>query len=310
MKKFFLILLASFSTSGFAANCFSLSSSAITYTVGETNPPATNNIQITRTNNSANCDEYFLGFSDGGASNYNRRVINSANGTTLSYNLYKFSDGSGILKDKPSITSNSETFFGPIARDQSIVSSFYFILGSISASTPPRSGTYTDTVQLSDYHGTWNGVSTQDDIVNMLVTVNVPPVTNLSLIPTGGVYDSTQTSRILNFGTLEDSEELGFDIKIVSNAGYDLKVSSANNGKLKNLVASGTNALIDYEFYASNTLRSLLTSANTPVSVGTGTGLTPAGGATIPIRVKIGSTANKIEGDYEDVITVTVVSTN
>ncbi len=252
----------------YAMNCYTLSSPAITYTIGDTNPAATNNVTITRTSNSANCTDYFLGFTKGGSSTYARLANNASLGTNISYNIYKNSDGTGILKDEVDITSNSETLFGPIARDEVITNSYYFIVSGINSSTPPRFGNYTDTFVLKDYHGTWNGSSTLDDSINVNVTITVPKVIQLALQSSGDVFDSSQTSKILDFGTLEQNEELSLDVKVVSNAGYNVSVSSMNNGKLKHATATGTSALIDYEFFVNNSAQPLSTS---PLSIATGT---------------------------------------
>lgn len=310
MKILFLLVTTLLSQAAWSANCFDLSAPALTYIVSDNNPAATGTVSIIRTSNSANCNNYFLGFSKGGSTTYTRRALNAATNATIEYNIFKNSGSSGLLKDKPDITSSNETFIGTIARNQTITHTYYFVLGSINASSPPRYGDYTDTIVVHDYHGTWNGSSTLDDSMNLNITINVPKMIQLALIASGDVFDSTQTSKVLDFGELELNEELGFDIKLVSNAGYNLLVSSANNGKLKNTTVVDPNGLIDYEFYANNVLRGLSSSASSPVSIASGTGVTPAGGATVPIRVKIGSVSGKIQGDYEDTITVTVVSTD
>lgn len=307
MKILITFLCILFFSDAFAINCYTLNSPAILYTIGETNPAATNTVTITRTSNASGCSNYFLGFTKGGSASYSRLAHSAALNADISYNIYKNSDGTGILKDKPDIVSNSETFLGTIANNQVIASSYYFIVSGINSTSPPRFGTYTDTLVLKDYHGTWNTTSTLDDTINVNVTITVPKLIQLSLQSSGDVFDSSQTSKILDFGILEENEELSFDIKVVSNAGYNVSVASENSGKLKHGTAAGVNALIDYEFYANNTLKGL---SSSPVSIATGTGLTPAGGASVPIRVKIGQVDNKIEGDYQDVITVSVVSTD
>ncbi len=291
----------------YAACSHNLNGAGITYVVGETNVTITNTVTVERTGSGGDCGTYFIGFSDGGASSYTRRAVKGT--TPLLYNLYKNSNSTGILKAERDITSNSETFFGTISDGQTRTHDYYFSLPSISATSPPVFGSYTDTVSVRSYSGAWNDKNKQEDSFNLAITITVPRLVYLSLLSTGDVFDSAKTSKIIDFGELLQSEEQSFDVKIVSNAGFNLKVSSSNNGKLKNSTTSGTNALIDYEFYASNTLRSLASSSTTPVTIASGSGVTPAGGTTIPIRVKIGSVTNKIEGDYEDVVTVTIVAT-
>lgn len=308
--KIFLVLFLLVAADAFGGCNHTLTGASITYTFGETNPTISRSVSLKKTGTGGTCSTYFIGFDTGSGSSYSRRVRNSALNTTIDYNLYKANNLSGILKDKGDINSNAETLFGNIPNNTIETQNFYFALAPVNATTPPRFGTYTDSIKVSSYSGTWTSPDAQEDNFNLIVTVTVPKMIYLSMITSGGAFDSTQTSKILDFGELGQNEELGFDIKLVSNAGYNLRVSSANNGKLKNTVESGTDALIDYTFTANGNIRSLSSSSSSPVSIATGTGLTPAGGATVPIKVKIGDVTNKSGGDYEDVITVTVVSTD
>jgi spore coat protein U-like protein len=95
----------------------------------------------------------------------------------------------------------------------------------------------------------------------------------------------------------------------LSNAGYNLSVSSANNQLLKISGVNSSAAEIGYDFYSNNTLKNLSASAGTPVNLSSGTGVTPMAGTRIPIKVAIKSVDNKIAGTYQDTVTFTIATT-
>ena len=313
MKIFFNLVLFFIADAAYAANCsYTTTVPSITYNVSEINPtvPSTLTIQSTGSNNSE-CRNYFLAFTKGWAGSYNRRATNIQNGALINYNIYKNNNSTGILKEPSDITSPNETLFGPINKsDPPTNQTYYFTLATINNTAPPRTGTYVDVVEVQTYSGFYNSIVDYEGTTNLYVFINVPTMISLSMIDSGGTYDSAQVSKTLDFGELEQSEELSFDVRIASNVGYNLKASSQNNGKLVRVGGSGVNSQINYSLYANNTLRNLSTSSSTPVSIGTGTGVTAAGGARIPIRVVIGDPNDKDPGDYSDYITLSVISNN
>jgi hypothetical protein len=89
------------------------------------------------------------------------------------------------------------------------------------------------------------------------------------------------------------------------NAGYILKASSANNGRLKHQTE---NEYIDYTAKFNNTTFNLANSSGNPVEIAREFGLSPASGRRVPIGITIGNVANKRGGQYNDTITLTVTS--
>lgn len=310
MKLMISFLFAlSFSTLVFADCEYTLSTPVLSYGVGETNPIQPGTVGILRTkSNSDACRSFFLAFTRGWAGNYNRRATNLLNGDLISYNLYKNSNGTGVLKEPNDITSSNEVLFDTITRDESKTLTYYFNLASQNASLPPRSGMYLDVIQVQAYSGTYTNINSFEGTRDLNVYIYVPKFVSLSMVDTGEIYNPSQTSKTLDFGELEVNESLQFDVRVVSNAGYILKVSSANNGLLKRLDGTGSKSEIGYEFYANNTLKSLTTSAASPVSIANATGRTPSGGAQIPIKVVIKSVTDKDPGTYQDYITLSVIS--
>jgi spore coat protein U-like protein len=191
--KYFLILFLLAGAEAFGACNHNFSGSSITYTVGDTNPTISSSVTLTKTGNSGNCGNYFIGFNSGGASTYSRRVRNNSLNTNISYNLYKANNLSGVLKDNGDISSNSETLFGTILNNQPVTQDYYFALAPFSATSPPRFGTYTDSVTVKSYSGTWSNPDTQEDSFNLNITVTVPKLIYLSMISSGGTFDAAQT---------------------------------------------------------------------------------------------------------------------
>lgn len=306
-----ILSLIFFLMSSFAmADCgYQVTSPTLSYVVGDTNPvvPAQVTLERTKSGNSA-CSNYYLTFTYGWSNNISRRGLNLANGRLIYYNLYKNANGTNILRGPNDINSNSDILLGTIARNEEKTLNYYFQLAPIDAAEPPYAGVYFDTVQVQAYSGTYTNINAYEDSSNLYVYINVSKFTSLSLVDTGGTYDSAKTSKTLDFGELAENEELSFDVRVVSNAGYILKVSSANNGILNRVGGTGVLSQISYDFYSSGTKRTLTSSASSPVTIASATGRTAAGGAQVPVRVVIKSVTNKDPGTYQDYITLSVIS--
>jgi hypothetical protein len=311
MKITILFMLSIFLNVSVFADCqYSLSTPTFTYSIGDSNPTTSGAVSIARTgNNSSSCRNFFLAFTKGWAGNYNRRAQNLSNGNLIYYNIYKFNNTSGVLKETNDINSVNEVLYGTISKNQSIDLSYYFTLGSLSAGSPPSSGTYLDVVQVQAYSGTYTNINRYEGYKDLYIYLNVAKFVSLSMVDTGGAYDANSVSKTLDFGELEENESLSFDVRIVSNAGYILKISSANNGQLLRVGGSGSKSLIPYSFYASGSNKSLTSSSASPVTIASGTGKTAAGGAVVPIKVTIGSMGtSKDPGTYQDYLTLSVIS--
>jgi hypothetical protein len=310
MKIKILFLLFFIMSSNAMADCgLEVDAPVLTYGVGDTNPviPAQVTIERTKSANSS-CANYFLAFTYGWSNNYNRRGVNLQNGRLIYYNLYKNANATNVLRGPNDITSNNDILYGTAVKNVPQTLNYYFQLAPIDANEPPYAGTYFDNVQVQAYTGTYTNINAYEGLANLYIYINVSKFTSLSLVDSGGVYDSAQTSKTLDFGELSENEELGFDVRIVSNAGYILKVSSANNGILSRVGGSGNRSQISYDFYSSGTKRTLTSSASTPVTIASATGRTASGGAQVPVRVVIKSVTDKDPGTYQDYVTLSVIS--
>lgn len=311
MKLNFVILILLFSTE-VLANCkFSLSAPAINYTVSDINPTTVYSLTLSRGPSfDRSCGNFLIGFSKGVANSYTRLARNSTTGTTLSYNFYNSSNASNILKDIPDANSTAELLTGSISRHSSKDINYYFTLGTLGSTSLTRGGLYRDTITVSTYSGTMNENNGFETSQTLSVNITVPKVASLSLVNTGSAYDSASTNKTLDFGELAQGQEMSFDVIVLSNAGYKLSVSSANNEVLQLVGGSpGVNTQIGYDFYANGSQRNLTASTASPVSISNAAGVTPMQGVRIPVRVVIQSVTDKAPGTYQDYVTFTIATT-
>lgn len=318
--KLFLILMFISIGNAFADCGYQLSVPTLSYGLGDNNPTVQATFTLTRTKNGGpKCDTYFVAFTTGWSNDLNnRRLTNTATSNAfLYYNLYKNSNSTGILKDaNGTITSPNEVLFGNIAINQTVTLNYYFTLASINAGVPPRAGVFEDHVNVQVYQGTYlpNGNYGLEDDKILNIYVNVAKSIAISLVDTNAPHDSAQTSKTLDFGILEENEEMSFDVRLVSNTPHILYVSSTNDGKLKRVGGNGSgsaaNAEVTYEFYGNNSSSPTWLGSSSSYNVGLlwNYDSTPAGGTRYPVRIKIKSVTNKTPGEYQDSLTLSVVS--
>lgn len=312
MKWTMIFFLFFITTKTVWADCgYNLDTPALTYNFSDYNPTIQSTVSITRTkDNGVPCSNFFIAFTKGWAGSYNRRATNLSNGGYIYYNIYKNSNLTGILKEPSDISSPDETFFGTIIKDQTNFYTYYMSLAPFG-STPPAAGAYFDDIQVQAYSGTYTNINGFEGYRDMFIYIVVLKFTSISLVDSGGTYDPTKTSKTLDFGELATGEELSFDVRVVSNAGYRLKISSSNNGLLKFSGGSGSPSEISYSFYSNGSQIALDNSSSSPVTIASGSGVTPAQGAKVPIRIVIGTVdSTKLPGTYQDYIILTTIATD
>ncbi|MGK5088442.1 spore coat protein U domain-containing protein [Bdellovibrionota bacterium FG-2] len=264
------------------------------------------------TNHSKKGCQYYLGFSDGGASSYlTRRLVSGAN--TIGYQLYGDAGLGSVLKTPPDTLVSSEVLVGEFFNtpNSGVVQTFTYYLSvpqaGVSAPTWKRSGTYTDTFRIRLYKGAFSpGSHSSTDSHNVTISMVLPKVIQLSMVPTGGAFDAGATALSMNFGTLVNGAVASFDFRVSTNAGYAVSVSSANGGVMKhqNPAVSTT---VPYQFSVSGTPVTL--AAGSPVTVLTGGGQTAPSGVVAPVAVTVLAVDNRLAGAYSDVIQVSVATT-
>lgn len=278
---------------------FSLANSVWSF---NSNPTPSLQVTVSRTGKGG-C-HYFLTFSTGRGNSYeNRLLYNSA--YTFPYQLYQGFPYVNILKHFPAVTSNNDVLAGHFksgSNDLTFSHTYSAILGQTSYA---RFGSYSDSIIVSLYEGTIGGTSNLVSTSPMTFNFTMPKLIDLSLVNTGSPYDPTNFSYVMNFGTLSAGLVQSFDIVLKYNAGYSLKLSSVNDGKMKNTIG---NSFVAYLMSVNGSPIDLNGSSAIPITVSSGMGISGASGLRIPVSVAITSLLNQVAGTYKDTVAITVTS--
>lgn len=265
-------------------------------------------------NNTSACN-YWLGFSKGSGTSVANRRMTTGN-TYLPYQLYKDNTYTRVLMDPGDAPISSEDniikdhFLEGTGQSHNLL--FYFHIpsnGSISPSLV-KNGTYTDTFTVYAYEGTDPLLPNPIAITSSTITttVTVPSIIKLNLTSPGSVLESGSSNKSIDFGIIAPGLSGQFNVRLYTNAGFNITFSSENNGRMVP-PDSPSSPGIPYMFYANENLLDLSNSANTPVLGLTGTGQTTLEGISYPIRVRIGNYTNLIRsGKVKDVVTITAIT--
>ncbi len=257
-------------------------------------------ITVRRNNTNHGCT-YFIVFSRGFSSNYNRAMFKGA--ASYSYQLYRTFPYTDVLKDLSDVVTSSDMVsdsFPDNAGSMQNTDSYRAVLGSAGLSPV---GLYMDSVTVRLYEGSLSNYVLRDT-ANVNISYSVTRSIDLSLVSSGSAFNANSTSMTLDFGTMYTGESRAFDIVIQTNAGYSLAFSSLNGGNMKHTSLSG--ATIPYLAYVNGSPVALGSSSTV---VATGSGTSPSGGNRIPVSLAIGSLSNGVSGNYGDSITVSVQTT-
>ena len=255
-----------------------------------------------------------LAFSRGGASDYNRRMVGP--GGNLPYQLCKDSSLTQILKDNPDITGPSDAIQFSMPQGDNLTSSVtYYVQVPQNGATQPSyksSGVYTDSYLIRAYARRIDKPDESQDVdssASVTISTTIPKILEISLLPPGGSFDPAQTSRAVDFGSLSDVASVrALDLRVRTNAGYAISLSSQNNGMLKR---GGSSAVIPYLLLINGIPMPLIGSSVNPVQVAVGSGQTSTSGAVKSLAfVTSASTSSALAGSYQDTITVTVATTD
>jgi len=183
------------------------------------------------------------------------------------------------------------------------------ILGNVGSGL--AAGIYTNTFDISLYGRTGNNAFTLKQTKSVAFNYTVDPTLELSVVPTGHPFNSAITSQSLDFGSLALNQTREADIIVQSNVGYQLSLTSLNNGKLQRMAASNTseNTVIYELTISSNSIFSGATINTGDYPFVSSTLATETDPIRFPIQVKIlENTANKIQGTYADTITIDITA--
>jgi len=254
-------------------------------------------VPLTITNNRRQACDYFITFSEGSSGTFNRTLRSGPN--TLNYQLYDQASQASILKDLP-VAAVNEVLNGRFTGRGNQQLSFYLV---IPIEQVVRPGTYTDTVTLTVYTGNLTN-NTQQRTRTLTISITVLEQIDLSLVNPGTGFNPTLTSRLIDFGILQAGKFSDFDLRVRSNIGYSITLSSQNQGNMAHIDPTDTSR-IPYLFTANGSNVDLsgpsTTVINTPL-------VTSSLGTPYPMRVTVGTINNASAGDYQDNITITIIA--
>ena len=226
---------------------------------------------------------------------YNRQL---ASGTSrLNYQLYTGSDMSYVLEAPMAATANNVLSGTDAQKGDVIPLAFLFYVPPGQAVAP---GTYTDTVVI----GVYSAYNSPSPMTSQTITISVvvSAVAAISIVPTGGSFNSGSPGLTLNFGTLSTGQNQRCDVLVQQNNKCTVYFSSANSGVLKQVPTPTTDA-IPYTCVVFGSALDLTHSGNVPLA----SGISPApNGNRYPLSITIGSMSFPSAGAYQDQITLTV----
>lgn len=246
---------------------------------------------------------YFVTFSTGGATSYDRRMMQGGN--LLSYQLYSTASKTGVLKALPALPA--EVISGSVTTDEPSPEALSLYIDLPTHQIRPA-GTYTDICTLTLYQGTVDGEHTQVSSTGLSISTTLSRQIELSILDVGAPFNPSDATQSLDFGELEAGKALGFDLRVRGNTGYSVTMLSERQGRLR-LAGDPlrANTTVYYTLKVDGVARNL--DGVQAIEVATGSGLTTVSGALHPAMVTIGSVTGKAAGLYQDNITITVATT-
>lgn len=258
-------------------------------------------LRLDRGDTYSSCD-IKIGVTKGSSSNYNRKLFSIF--SDINFNIAKSNSMSPILKDYYDSSGNTNIIFKRFRSNSRNPYKRFNLYCELTLNGNESPGTYTDTFYIKLYQR-FLIFFYEYRSIPITYTYTVPNNINLSIVDSNQPFDLYDTSQDLNFGTISNGDQKSFDIVVQSNTGYQLQVSSHNNGKIKH---TSTSSKINYTFKANGSAINLQNSNANPVTIGTGIGPHPSDGFRIPIQVEMGDPASKLAGTYEDHLVITVTT--
>ncbi|MFO7850194.1 MAG: spore coat protein U domain-containing protein [Spirochaetia bacterium] len=250
---------------------------------------------------------YFLTFSGGQAGDTGGRYL--TDGThSLHYGIYDGVNSRTLLKDIDDNPSSDEVLSGSLEDRGNnwteAIESFAVIL---EYDQFPPAGQYTDDFTITLYKGNAEDISSAEKIeeAKVKLRVKVESVLDISLVPRGSSFDETKTDLTLDFGVLSAGSERSGDIMVRSNDTYSLTLNSENGGVMENFYEEDTST-VPYTLSVNGSELNL--SSDTETTVAANDGPTPVTGERYTLNVRIGDFGMATEGEYQDIISVTVTA--
>jgi spore coat protein U-like protein len=247
---------------------------------------------------------YAIGVTAGGSGDSENRLLAATGGAggTIPYRIVDSASAGNDLKDIGDNPSSSELLTGSVGAGELSTESFEVL---VPGGDLPPPGTYTDTVGLPLYRY----VAFLDTYVpveqpSLDVSVSVPPLVELSLVPVGGSFDPGADSYALDLGFLEEGTRSYLEMLIRANVSYVVTMESANGGNLAHTDPNDS-SLVPYRLSVDRTAVDLSAGAQ---PVARGAGPTETTGTRYEVEVEVLQPGAASSGDYRDMIQVTVTA--
>jgi hypothetical protein len=265
---------------------------------------------VSRNSSTTKCRWYVTiekgSFNDG---SYNRFLSNGI--AKIGLQIYN-QNGTQILKDLPDAIYPNNVLSGEFPTNggaNSQTQSYQFVLAPVPYSQ--MTGFYQNTWQIHLYvaHGNSNQFHLTDSST-IGAYYSVFPSVDLSLTDVGEGFNRWDTTQNLNFGNIQQNEQMSFHLQIGANQPYKFTVSSSFGGKMRR--SGGGSAASDNINYQMTIAGTNYSSQKviTQYPYTTETIHPPSGTVVIyPITVKIlDDPVTKAAGAYNDVVTFSVIA--
>ncbi len=236
-NKFFFLILASMSA--LAAQAQTISFSSMTSSVSgeydfysEVPLQATARISISNMKNNTTYPYYVTVEPAIGA----RYLSKSGSGYYLPYTAYSMpSAPRSELYDFSNASSQSQVIAGLFSKDTSGGSTSatayhdFYIVATPGTLVP--AGTYTGNASVRLYRKAFKTNTTPIN-KSLHISLTVPIYTELSVVPSGGIFDTGAKSANMDFKEMTAGSSLSLDVLAKSNASYSIAISSTKGGRL------------------------------------------------------------------------------
>jgi spore coat protein U-like protein len=248
---------------------------------------------------------YFITFSAGQSGDFLARSAVDAFGNAIPYQIYGDAALRNILKDLSASPANSEVLAGYFPPSNGAQNQSRSFAVSIPGNSFPRAGSYTDSVVMTLHEGTILSPGMIPQTASFALSISVPQILDMALVPTGNSFDALSTSLNLNYGVLARSARKTADLMVRGNVPFSVSVLSQNGGRLLSpQILDGSS--VPYEFEVNGIPASLSAGVQTPIV--SGSGPTSIAGARYGLSFTIGDFGMATEGVYTDTLVFTVAA--
>lgn len=253
---------------------------------------------------------YYLSFSRGRNGGYDRYLYNDHDDdheyeSRIPFQLYRNFPSNSILKYDRDIKGENDTIGGSFPAWYGIGENRHTFRAVLSVPfNPLPAGTYTESIQIELYQGAYaRGVYLDRKMIHF--TYTVPKVTALSIVRNSAPFDYFDQNERVDFGDLlKNGKYRDVDLRVLSNAGYEITFNSKYGSKMKH---ENKSVYARYKTFIDGREITLLQGISTIVS--RNKGVTSFKGDRVRVHFKLDHQGKLISGHYSDTITVNVTST-